>query len=79
MLELGQPAEWKTVDVVLAGASLDDLGLYYYEDSRDRERPPLGWIPLHAAHIDTLEVGDVQRELKGNGRGADRVRSSRRC
>jgi hypothetical protein len=30
MVELGQPAEWKSVDVVLAGASLDDLGLYYY-------------------------------------------------
>jgi hypothetical protein len=73
MVELGQPAEWKSVDVVLAGASLDDLGLYYYEDSRDRERPPLGWIPLHDAHIDTLEVSDNLPAVKGNGRGTDRV------
>lgn len=59
MLELGLPAEWRTVEVVLAGASLDDLGLCYYEDRHDRQQPPLGWIPLHAAHIDTLEVSET--------------------
>uniref|UniRef100_K3W7N5 Rab-GAP TBC domain-containing protein n=1 Tax=Globisporangium ultimum (strain ATCC 200006 / CBS 805.95 / DAOM BR144) TaxID=431595 RepID=K3W7N5_GLOUD len=54
MLEVGDPAVWKQFDVVLAGSSMVDLGLYYYNLNK-RDAPPLGCVHLHSAHIDVLE------------------------
>ncbi|TYZ65232.1 hypothetical protein PybrP1_012328 [[Pythium] brassicae (nom. inval.)] len=52
-LEVGAPPEWRQFDVVLAGASSADLGLYYY--TRRGDASPLGCIRLHSAHVDVLE------------------------
>lgn len=54
-LEVGTPGTWKELHVVLAGATVGDLGLYYYESHVD-DAAPLGCIYLHSAHIDVLEV-----------------------
>ncbi|KAG6586813.1 tbc1 domain family member 5 [Phytophthora cinnamomi] len=53
LLEVGQPPEWKPFEVVLAGASAADLGLYYYPHKE--AAAPLGCIRLQSAHIDSLE------------------------
>ncbi|OWY91944.1 hypothetical protein PHMEG_00039242, partial [Phytophthora megakarya] len=53
LLEVGQPPEWKPFEVVLAGASPADLGLYYYPHKDDAT--PMGCIRLQSAHIDSLE------------------------
>ncbi|KAJ0401216.1 hypothetical protein ATCC90586_010169 [Pythium insidiosum] len=53
LLEVGERAEWKQFEVVLAGSSIGDLGLYYYAAKGDPT--PVGCIHLHSAHIDVLE------------------------
>lgn len=53
LLEVGQPPEWKPFEVVLAGASPADLGLYYYPHKD--AATPMGCIRLQNAHIDSLE------------------------
>ncbi|KAL4171684.1 hypothetical protein KRP22_009774 [Phytophthora ramorum] len=53
LLEVGQPPEWRPFEVVLAGASANDLGLYYYPHKDDAS--PMGCIRLQSAHIDSLE------------------------
>ncbi|KAG1713089.1 hypothetical protein DVH05_000817 [Phytophthora capsici] len=53
LLEVGQPPEWKPFEVVLAGASSGDLGLYYYPHKDAAS--PMGCIQLQNAHIDSLE------------------------
>ncbi|KAF1778253.1 WLM domain [Phytophthora cactorum] len=53
LLEVGQPPEWKPFEVVLAGASPADLGLYYYPHKD--ATTPMGCIRLQSAHIDSLE------------------------
>ncbi|KAE8901111.1 hypothetical protein PF005_g3353 [Phytophthora fragariae] len=53
LLEVGQPPEWKPFEVVLAGATAADLGLYYYPHKEDAA--PMGCIRLQSAHIDSLE------------------------
>ncbi|KAG6974256.1 hypothetical protein JG688_00003140 [Phytophthora aleatoria] len=53
LLEVGQPPEWKPFEVVLAGASPVDLGLYYYPHKD--ATTPMGCIRLQSAHIDSLE------------------------
>ncbi|KAG3175385.1 hypothetical protein PC128_g17777 [Phytophthora cactorum] len=53
LLEVGQPPEWKPFEVVLAGASPADLGLYYYPHKD--ATAPMGCIRLQSAHIDSLE------------------------
>ncbi|DAZ93324.1 TPA: hypothetical protein N0F65_003275 [Lagenidium giganteum] len=53
MLELGNKGDWERFEVALAGASIGDLGLYYYAQKTDPT--PLGCIYLHSAHIDVLE------------------------
>ncbi|GLD91860.1 hypothetical protein PINS_up000393 [Pythium insidiosum] len=53
LLEVGERAEWKQFEVVLAGSSIGDLGLYYYATKGDAA--PVGCIHLHSAHIDVLE------------------------
>ncbi|RLN44103.1 hypothetical protein BBJ29_003774 [Phytophthora kernoviae] len=53
LLEVGQPPEWKPFEVVLAGSSPADVGLYYYPHKD--ETTPMGCIRLQNAHIDCLE------------------------
>ncbi|CEG39602.1 tbc1 domain family member 5 q92609 [Plasmopara halstedii] len=53
LLEVGNPPEWKSFEVLLAGSSTADLGLYYYPDGTSTM--PLGCIRLQSAHIDSLE------------------------
>ncbi|TMW60790.1 hypothetical protein Poli38472_000832 [Pythium oligandrum] len=53
LIEVGDKSEWRQYEIVLAGSSIGDLGLYYYGSKADQA--PVGCIHLHSAHVDVLE------------------------
>jgi hypothetical protein len=53
LLEVGRPPVWTPFEVVLAGATAADLGLYYYPHKD--AATPMGCIRLQSAHLDSLE------------------------